>query len=105
VTSSLLCPAPHPADAVRHLDSAMHALTLQGWQSSATAPSGWTALPALECTIADELDRVDRALGPRGASMFAGLADCVRAAVEGIEAARQCLGAPPYVRTETDEPD
>lgn len=42
-------------------------------------------------TLAEELDRIDRALGPTGQSMFGPIADKVRQAYVEIRAAMQCL--------------
>jgi hypothetical protein len=74
-------------DARLHLDEAMNLLTLEAYRG--------TDLDNMErvedFTIAEELERVDRAIGPKGTSMFAGLADAVRSAYVEIKAAREAL--------------
>jgi hypothetical protein len=82
-------------DAKAHLDEAMSRLTLECYRAPADRPLDeridWK--PVDDFTIAEELERIDRALGPKGKSMFADLADRVRSAYVEIKAARQALGA------------
>lgn len=40
------------------------------------------------CTLAEELERIDRALGPPGSTVFAGMAEQIRAVFTEIIAAR-----------------
>lgn len=81
-------------DAKAHLDEAMKHLTLECYRAPADGPDDerldWK--PVDDFTIAEELERIDRALGPKGQSMFARFADNVRAAYVEIKAARQALG-------------
>lgn len=81
-------------DALVHLDSALDALTLEAW----TAPvrdshrgNAWEKVPAIQATLAIELERIDRALGPRGKSMFAPIAENIKQAVIEIVAAQNAL--------------
>jgi hypothetical protein len=74
-------------DARLHLDEAMRFLTLEAYRG--TGPDDMQR--ADDFTIAEELERIDRALGPKGRSVFAGLADCVRSAYVEIKAAREAL--------------
>ena len=74
-------------DAKAHLDEAMRFLTMEAWRGQ----SADKMEPVADFTIAEELERIDRALGPRGKSMFARLADDVRSAYVEIKAARQAL--------------
>jgi hypothetical protein len=77
-------------DAKAHLDEAMRFLTLEAWRG----PSPDQLEPVADFTIAEELERIDRALGQIGKSMFARLADDVRSAYVEIKAARQALTQP-----------
>lgn len=75
-------------DAKIHLDEAMRLLTLEAYQGR-----DLDEMERVEdFTIAEELERVDRAIGPKGASLFASLGDAVRSAYVEIKAARQALG-------------
>ena len=74
-------------DAKAHLDEAMRFLTLEAWRG----PSPDQMERVDDVTIAEELERIDRALGPKGTSLFARLADDVRSAYVEIKAARQAL--------------
>lgn len=75
-------------DAKVHLEEAMRVLTLEAYRG--------TDLDNMErvedFTLAEELERIDRALGPKGASMFAPVADAIRSAYVEIKAARLALG-------------
>lgn len=75
------------ADAKAHLDEAMRLLVLEAWRGSELDDMQ----PVDHFTIAEELERVDRALGPKGQSMFAPIADAVRSAYVEIRAAREAL--------------
>lgn len=74
-------------DLLVHIEAGLKALSLEAWRH--TPYVGWETLEHF--TIAEELDRVDRAIGPRGASMFAKLADDIRAVYTELEAARAIL--------------
>ncbi len=83
-------------DARIHLDEAMSLLTLEAYRAPADRPSDdlkWEKMP--DFTLAEELERIDSALGPKGQSMFASMADKVRSAYVEIKAARQALGERP----------
>jgi len=79
-------------DAIAHLDEALDALTLEGF-SYDPATGASERLPGIQCTLAVELERVDAALGPRGQSMFAPIAEEIKRAVIEIVAAKQALEA------------
>jgi hypothetical protein len=74
-------------DARLHLDEAMKLLTLEAYRG----PDAESMAPVDDFTIAEELERIDGALGPRGQSMFARLGDRVRSAYVEIKAAREAL--------------
>lgn len=74
-------------DAKLHLDEAMRLLTLECYQGSDLD----NMQRVDDFTIAEELERIDRALGPKGQSMFAKLGDDVRSAYVEIKAARAAL--------------
>jgi hypothetical protein len=75
------------ADARLHLDEAMKLLTLEAWAGA--DPDNMERVE--DFTVAEELERVDRALGPKGKSMFAKIADDIRSAYVEIKAAREAL--------------
>lgn len=75
------------ADAIAHLDAAIKELVLEAYRST----DGVSFSPVDHFTIAEELKRVDGALGPRGESMFARLADNIIAAYVEIVAAKAAL--------------
>jgi hypothetical protein len=81
-------------DALVHLDDALDALTVEALSSRSGAPDTWESVPPVQATLAIELERVDRALGPSGKSMFAPLAEEIKRAVIAIIAARESLGVP-----------
>ena len=76
-------------DAIQHLKSAASALTLEAYRGRDLLGSGMTYVEHF--TIAEELDRIDCALGPKGESMFAHMADRIREAYVEILAARAAL--------------
>ena len=76
-------------DAKVHLEEAMRLLTLEAYRGS--GPDDMERVD--DFTLAEELERIDRALGPRGQSMFAPIGDAVRSAYVEIKAAHQALGA------------
>jgi hypothetical protein len=75
------------SDAIAHLDAAKSALTLEAYRG--VDPEHMERLDHF--TIAEELDRIDRALGPKGQSMFASMADTIRETYTEIIAARAAL--------------
>ncbi|PTS73808.1 hypothetical protein DBR17_17815 [Sphingomonas sp. HMWF008] len=88
--------APRTSDALAHLDEAMDALTLEGWLMPADGfVRQWTRMEEIEMTIAEELKRVDGAIGGHGKSMFALLGQEIIRAVVEIEAARRALRGEP----------
>lgn len=74
--------------AIAHIEEAMRLLTIEAWQG--TNPEDMK--PVLHFTLAEELERVDVALGPKGHSMFASIADAIRSAYVEIRAAHIALG-------------
>lgn len=74
-------------DARLHLDEAMRLLTLEAYRGSDTDEMERVE----DFTLAEELERIDRALGPKGNSMFAPIGDAVRSAYVEIKAAREAL--------------
>ena len=83
------------ADALVHLDDALDALTIEGWRSETGEPGSFERVPQIECTLAVELERVDAALGPRGQSIFAIIAERIKQAVIAVAAAKQSLTEAP----------
>ena len=83
------------AAALAHIDEAMSLLTLECYRAPADTPPDarmrWT--PVSDFTLAEELERIDSALGPAGNSMFAWMGDKVRRAYVEIKAARKVLEA------------
>lgn len=75
-------------NAKAHLEEGMRFLRLQAWRGADLD----SMEPVENFTIAEELDRVDRALGPPGRSMFATLAEDIRSAYTEMRAALQALG-------------
>jgi hypothetical protein len=75
------------ADTLAHLNEAIEQLTLEAYRGS--------DLEKMErvndFTIAEELKRIDMAIGPKGESMFALLADRIIAAYVEIVAARSAM--------------
>jgi hypothetical protein len=74
-------------DAIIHLREARHHLLLEAYRVDLRGNESRED----HFTIAEELSRIDTALGPRGSSMFAGIADSVRSAYVEIQAALQAL--------------
>lgn len=74
-------------DALAHIREAMATLTLEAYRG--THPGDMVAVD--DFTIAEELERIDRALGPKGESMFASMADKVRSAYVELKAAKIAL--------------
>lgn len=77
------------ADAIAHLDDALDALTLEAYRGQDT--DSMERVAPIQATLALELERIDMALGARGQSMFAPIAEEIKRAVIGIVAARNAL--------------
>ncbi|CDZ61454.1 Hypothetical protein NGAL_HAMBI2605_15090 [Neorhizobium galegae bv. orientalis] len=74
-------------NAIKHLDAAIKALCLEAYRADDPAD-----LSALEhFTIAEDLKRIDSAIGPKGGSIFARIADSIQEAYVEILAARAVL--------------
>jgi hypothetical protein len=74
-------------DAIVHLDAAVAALTLEAYKGR-----DFDRMERVEhFTIAEELKRVDSALGPKGESMFGAMAELILEAYVEILAAREAL--------------
>lgn len=73
------------ADAKNHIEEAYKLLTGEIYRGT-----GANDMKPVEgiCVIVMELERVDCAIGPRGHSMFAGLAEKIQAAYVEITAAK-----------------
>jgi len=80
------------SDAAAHVSGAIYALALEGWRIGLDGSE--TPIPAIEISIADELERIDSAIGPKGQSMFYHLAQRVREAMIELHAAKAILDAP-----------
>lgn len=74
-------------DAILHLDEAMRFLTLEAYRVDHSG----NETEALDFTIAEDLERIDRAIGPKGESIFAKIGDSIRSAYVEIKAAREAL--------------
>ena len=79
-------------NAKAHLDEAYALLTGEVWRGP--DPENMVPVEGI-CVIVIELERVDSAIAPSGASMFARLADKIQAAYVEIKAARKELDSPP----------
>ncbi|ANI78993.1 hypothetical protein [Sphingobium sp. EP60837] len=75
-------------DALHHLDDALDALALEAYRGQDTG--SMERVPAIQATLAIELERIDMALG--GQSMFAPIAEEIKRAVIAIVAAKESLG-------------
>lgn len=78
---------PRIEDAIAHLKTAKDALTLEAYRGAGLHDMQ----PVDHFTIAEELKRIDSALGPRGKSMFASMAESVIEAYVEILAALRAL--------------
>lgn len=77
------------ADAIAHLDDALDALTLEAYRGQDTGSMERVA--PIQATLALELERIDMALGARGQSMFAPIAEEIKRAVIAVVAAQNAL--------------
>jgi hypothetical protein len=78
-------------DARIHLDEAIEHLTLEAYRGRTPE----TMERDFNFTLAEELERVDRAIGPAGKSIFFAIAASIRAAFVEVKAARAALGEQP----------
>lgn len=78
--------------AVAFIDEAIEALSIEMWRGQDT--DRMDRVDPIEATIAVHLERVDSALGPRGESMFAALAEDVKQAMAALHGAKAALCAP-----------
>ena len=78
-------------NAKAHIDEAYRLLTGEVWRG--TSPENMKPVDGV-CVLVMELERVDAAIGQRGASMFAGLAQTIQAAYVELTAARRELEKP-----------
>lgn len=77
------------SDAIAHLDAAAKTLCLEAYRG--LSPS--SMMPAQHFTIAEDLRRIDCAIGPKGESVFAHIADKIEEAYVEILSARAALTA------------
>jgi hypothetical protein len=77
-------------DALLHIEEAIDALTLEA-EVREIGETEFRPIDPLQATIADELERIEVALGARGVSMLSPLAHEIRRAVIALVAARQAL--------------
>lgn len=75
-------------DVAAHLDEAIKILTGEVWVGTET--SSMKRQDGV-CVTVMELERIDCALGPKGKSMFAPMADQIQSAYVEIKAARAAL--------------
>jgi len=73
-----------------YLDDALDALTNKAWTTERFSNKLIT-VPRIECTIAEDLERMESAMSAKGKTILFALAAEVRRAVINIEAARQCI--------------
>jgi hypothetical protein len=77
-------------DALLHIEDAIDALTLEA-EVRDVGETEFRPVDRLQATIADELERIELALGARGVSMLSPLAHEIRRAVIALFAARKAL--------------
>ena len=77
------------ANARAFINEAIDALAIEAYRGMDV--DRMTRVDPIEATIAIELERIDGALGPRGQSMFAGLADNVKQAMAALHGAKAAL--------------
>lgn len=82
--------APRINDAKAHIGAALDALLIKG-ERMMVGESTWSPNPELELSVADELERIDAAVGRRGTSYLAPIAAEIRVAVVELAAARAAL--------------
>ncbi len=77
------------SDALVFIEEAISAITLEMWRGMDL--ESMTKVEGPETTIAEELDRIDRAIGRRGESMFGAMAEQIKECAIALYAARECL--------------
>ena len=77
------------ATARAFIEEAIDALAIEMYRG--TDIDNMRPVDPIEATIAVELERIDSALGPRGQSMFAALAENVKQAMAALHGAKQAL--------------
>lgn len=80
---------PDLATARAFIDEAIHALSIEMYRGVDT--DRMERVDPIEATIAVELERIDSALGPKGQSMFAPMADNVKQAMAALHGAKDAL--------------
>ncbi len=75
-----------PRTALTYINEALDALSIEMWKGRDL--DRMVRAPAIEATIAEDLDRIDSAIGVKGQSMFAALAENIRQAVIALHAAK-----------------
>lgn len=83
------------SDALHHIETALAVLCLEAYRGR--DPESMS--PADHFTIAEDLKRIDCAIGPKGESMFARIADKVQEAYVELLAAKAALNAAPPAET------
>lgn len=86
--------APPMSDALHHIETALAVLCLEAYRGR--DPESMSA--ADHFTIAEDLKRIDCAIGPKGESIFAVIADKIQETYVELLAARAALKAPPPVQ-------
>lgn len=76
-------------DALAFVEEAIEAISLEMWRGC--DPDHMERVEGPECTIVIELERIDSALGVKGTSMFAHMAEQVRQCAVALYAARDEL--------------
>lgn len=80
-------------DALAFINEAIDALSIEMYRGRDT--HNMERVDPIEATIAVHLERVDSAIGPKGASMFADLAADVKQAMAALHGAKQALESKP----------
>lgn len=75
--------------AVAFIDEAIEALSIEMWRGQTA--ERMDRVDPIEATIAVDLERIDSAVGPRGQSIFATLAENVRQAMVALHGAKNAL--------------
>ena len=73
------------------VDEAIDALSIEMYRAPAHDTDNWSPVDPIEATIAISLERVDSAIGPRGESMFAALAENIKQAMAALHGAKAAL--------------
>lgn len=75
--------------ALAFINEAIEALSIEMYSGRDTRDM--TRVDPIEATIAVSLERVDSAIGPRGESMFAAIANDIKQAMIALHGAKQAL--------------